>query len=76
VLEYLSKISSRGYVKSIHDIENVVLRADGGTPILVKDVAAAAFGPEMRRGVADSTARKICWRRSCTVPSNVFAQKP
>src|SRR6478735_1533476 len=49
--EYM--VRGRGYVKSIHDIENIVLRADGGTPVLIKDVASVALGPEMRRGVAD-----------------------
>src|SRR3954469_1918706 len=49
--EYM--VRGRGYVKSIHDIESIVLRADGGTPVLIKDVAAVALGPEMRRGVAD-----------------------
>lgn len=49
--EYM--VRGRGYVKSIHDIENIVLRADAGTPVLIKDVAQVALGPEMRRGVAD-----------------------
>src|SRR3954468_22827789 len=49
--EYM--VRGRGYVKSIRDIESIVLRADGGTPVLIKDVAAVALGPEMRRGVAD-----------------------
>jgi Cu(I)/Ag(I) efflux system membrane protein CusA/SilA len=40
-------------VKSIADIENLVLRAEGGTPVKVKDVATVALGPELRRGVAD-----------------------
>ena len=46
-------VRGRGYVKSIADIENLVLRAEGGTPVLVKDVAVVALGPEMRRGIAD-----------------------
>ncbi len=49
--EYM--VRGRGYVTNIHDIENIVLRADGGTPVLIKDVASVALGPEMRRGVAD-----------------------
>ena len=49
--EYM--VRGRGYVKNIHDIENLVLKAQGGTPILVKDVATVALGPEMRRGIAD-----------------------
>ncbi len=49
--EYM--VRGRGYVKSIADIENLVLKAEGGTPVMVKDVATVALGPEMRRGVAD-----------------------
>ncbi len=49
--EYM--VRGRGYVKTIRDIENIVLRADGGTPVTIKDVAKVALGPEMRRGVAD-----------------------
>jgi Cu(I)/Ag(I) efflux system membrane protein CusA/SilA len=49
--EYM--VRGRGYVKDVHDIENTVLRSDGGTPVLIKDVAKVALGPEMRRGIAD-----------------------
>jgi copper/silver efflux system protein len=49
--EYM--VRGRGYVKSIADLEKLVLRAEGGTPIQVRDVATVALGPEMRRGVAD-----------------------
>src|SRR5512136_1458552 len=53
--EYM--VRGRGYVKNIHDIENIVLRSTGGTPVLIKDVATVALGPEMRRGVADYDGR-------------------
>jgi Cu(I)/Ag(I) efflux system membrane protein CusA/SilA len=49
--EYM--VRGRGYVKNIRDIESIVLRSDGGTPVLIKDVANVSLGPEMRRGVAD-----------------------
>jgi len=49
--EYM--VRGRGYVKNVHDIENIVLRSEGGTPVLIKDVATVALGPEMRRGIAD-----------------------
>jgi Cu(I)/Ag(I) efflux system membrane protein CusA/SilA len=49
--EYM--VRGRGYVKNIRDIETIVLRADGGTPVLIRDVARVALGPEMRRGIAD-----------------------
>jgi Cu(I)/Ag(I) efflux system membrane protein CusA/SilA len=48
-------VRGRGYVRSIEDIENLVVAADpaSGTPVLVKHVASVSLGPEMRRGVAD-----------------------
>jgi Cu(I)/Ag(I) efflux system membrane protein CusA/SilA len=49
--EYM--VRGRGYIKNIHDIEKLVLKTEGGTPVLVKDIATVALGPEMRRGVAD-----------------------
>jgi Cu(I)/Ag(I) efflux system membrane protein CusA/SilA len=49
--EYM--VRGRGYVKSPRDLESLVLKAEGGTPITVKDVAQVTLGPEMRRGVAD-----------------------
>ena len=49
--EYM--VRGRGYVKTLKDLENLVLRSEGGTPVLVKDVATVALGPELRRGVAD-----------------------
>ncbi len=49
--EYM--VRGRGYVRSIADLEKIVLRSEGGTPIQVKDVAKVALGPEIRRGVAD-----------------------
>jgi Cu(I)/Ag(I) efflux system membrane protein CusA/SilA len=49
--EYM--VRGRGYVQNIRDIENIVLRSSGGTPVLIKDVAKVSLGPEMRRGIAD-----------------------
>jgi Cu(I)/Ag(I) efflux system membrane protein CusA/SilA len=49
--EYM--VRGRGYVKGLKDLEHLVLRSDGGTPVLVKDVATVSLGPEMRRGIAD-----------------------
>ena len=43
-----------GYIKSIKDIENIALGVDqNGTPILIKNVANVAIGPELRRGLAE-----------------------
>ncbi len=43
-----------GYIKSIDDIKNVPLGvSQGGTPILLKNVAEVKMGPELRRGIAE-----------------------
>ena len=50
--EYM--VRGRGYVRSTADLEQTVLRASAqGTPVLLRDVAQVAVGPEMRRGVGD-----------------------
>jgi len=50
--EYM--VRGRGYVKSIEDLENIVVGVDkNGTPILIKNLATVAIGPEIRRGLAD-----------------------
>ncbi len=47
-------VRGRGYVKSKDDLDQVVLKTDQrGTPVLLRDVASVALGPEMRRGIAD-----------------------
>jgi Cu(I)/Ag(I) efflux system membrane protein CusA/SilA len=47
-----------GFVKSIADVENVVIRQEGGTPILVKNVATVQLGPDFRRGALDDGGRE------------------
>lgn len=50
--EYM--IRGKGYVKSVKDLENVVVgRGPGGTPVLLKNLGTVTTGPEMRRGVSD-----------------------
>jgi len=47
-------IRGRGYVKSIGDLEKVVIGVgDGGVPIRVTDVASVSLGPALMRGQAD-----------------------
>jgi len=51
-------VRGRGYVKSIDDLEQVVLRTnDLGTPLRIADVGRVTLGPELRRGVADLDGR-------------------
>ena len=43
-----------GYVKSVEDLEQVVVGTDQrGTPILIRDLARVGIGPELRRGAAE-----------------------
>ena len=50
--EYM--VRGRGYIRSLKDIEDVVLSAsEDGTPIRVRDIGNVTTGPEIRRGVAD-----------------------
>jgi Cu(I)/Ag(I) efflux system membrane protein CusA/SilA len=46
-------IRGRGYVASPKDVEDIVLGAVQGTPILIKDVAKVVIGPDIRRGTTD-----------------------
>lgn len=46
-------VRGRGYLKSVADLSNVVLKVDGGTPVLLKDVARIELGPDERRGITE-----------------------
>ena len=46
-------VRGRGYIRSVTDIENIVLKYENGTPVLVRDVGYVTVGPEIRRGVAE-----------------------
>lgn len=44
-----------GFVKSLADLEKIVLRQEGGTPLTVRNVATVQFGPDFRRGSLDDS---------------------
>jgi len=46
-------IRGRGYVKNISDLEQIVIKNDRGTPVLLKDVAHVEFTPDERRGITE-----------------------
>src|SRR2546422_24188 len=46
-------VRGRGYIKSVADIENIVLKVDQGTPVYVKNVGAVHLGGDIRRGIAE-----------------------
>ena len=49
--EYM--VRSRGYLRGIEDIEQLVLRSEGGTPVLIRDVATVELAADERRGIAE-----------------------
>jgi Cu(I)/Ag(I) efflux system membrane protein CusA/SilA len=46
-------VRGRGYLRGISDIENLVVKAAEGTPILIRDVARVELAPDERRGIAE-----------------------
>ena len=46
-------VRGRGYVTGPSDLEQIVLKADGPAPVLVRDVAHVELGPDERRGVSE-----------------------
>jgi Cu(I)/Ag(I) efflux system membrane protein CusA/SilA len=46
-------IRGRGYIKSLEDLEHIVLRSKDGTPLTVGDVARVQLGPDERRGISE-----------------------
>jgi len=42
-----------GYFKSLDDLANIPVSTHNGVPVLVSNLGTVAFGPDIRRGVAD-----------------------
>ena len=51
--EFEFMVRGRGYLKSIADIENIVLKSDRGVPLRLVDVARVELGPDERRGITE-----------------------
>jgi len=49
--EYM--VRGRGYVRSVQDLEDIVVESRGGTPVRIRDLGQVVLGPDIRRGVAD-----------------------
>ena len=47
-------VRGRGYVKSIADLEQIVLKTDRGVPLLLRDVARVELAPDERRGISEA----------------------
>ncbi len=46
-------VRGRGYIRNPADLEDIVLKTERGTPVLLKNVARVEFGPDERRGIAE-----------------------
>ena len=49
--EYM--VRGKGYLRGVSDIENLALRSEKGTPVLVRDVARVELVPDERRGLTE-----------------------
>jgi Cu(I)/Ag(I) efflux system membrane protein CusA/SilA len=49
--EYM--VRGKGYLRGISDIENLVVKAERGTPVLLRDIARVELGPDERRGLTE-----------------------
>ena len=50
-MEYI--IRGLGFIRSLQDIENIVVAEMNGVPVYVKNIAVVQLGPEFRRGTLD-----------------------
>jgi Cu(I)/Ag(I) efflux system membrane protein CusA/SilA len=46
-------VRGRGYLRGVSDIENLVVKADKGTPVLIRDIGRVELVPDERRGLAE-----------------------
>jgi Cu(I)/Ag(I) efflux system membrane protein CusA/SilA len=49
--EYM--VRGRGYLRGRGDIENLVVKSDQGTPVLIRDIARVELAPDERRGLTE-----------------------
>jgi Cu(I)/Ag(I) efflux system membrane protein CusA/SilA len=46
-------VRGRGYIKSLTDLEQVVVKSERGVPVLLRDVARVELAPDERRGITE-----------------------
>ena len=46
-------VRGRGYIKSLSDLEQIVVKSERGVPVLLKDVARIELTPDERRGITE-----------------------
>jgi Cu(I)/Ag(I) efflux system membrane protein CusA/SilA len=49
--EYM--VRGKGYLRGVGDIENLVVKAANGTPVLIRDIARVELVPDERRGLTE-----------------------
>ncbi|MBL8862332.1 MAG: efflux RND transporter permease subunit [Planctomycetes bacterium] len=48
-----------GFIKTVEDLERVVIRESDGTPLTVRNVATVQLGPDFRRGALDKSGAEV-----------------
>ena len=48
-----------GYIKSLADLEETVVKLKGNSPVRLKDIAHISFGPAERRGILDKSGAEV-----------------
>ncbi len=56
-MEYI--IRGVGFIKSVKDVENIVVKASEGTPLYIRNVATVTLGPDFRRGALDKEGAEV-----------------
>jgi Cu(I)/Ag(I) efflux system membrane protein CusA/SilA len=46
-------VRGRGYIKSLADLEQIVVKSERGVPVLLRDVARVELAPDERRGITE-----------------------
>ena len=49
--EYM--VRGKGYLRGKRDIEMLVVKSEGGTPVLIRDIARVEMAPDERRGLSE-----------------------
>ena len=52
-------IRGLGFLKSVHDLENSVVKVNNNVPLFIKDVATVSLGPAARRGALDKEGAEV-----------------
>ncbi len=56
-MEYI--IRGVGFIKTIQDIENIVVGEKKGVPVYIKNIAKVTIGPDFRRGALDKAGQEV-----------------